>query len=257
MSWAARRRLLILLIVGAVVAAVVATVSITTLYKTPTCTDGVENQGEAGIDCGGSCSFLCIEQQHPPTVLFTKSFTDMSTGRTVIVASIENKNNTAAAKNVPYRAIVYGVNQTLIQSVSGTFDLPPGATATVFVHDIVSRKQTVVRAFLNIEPSSIKWFTMTSDSRIVPGVSNTIQSGSAEAPRIEAILANGSTSTLTNVRVVVLVRDINKDVIAASQTIVPVIRPQSTASAIFTWNSAFLGIPVSIEIVPIIPLPDR
>lgn len=257
MSWAARRRLLILLIIAAVAAAFVATVSIATLYKTPTCTDSVENQGEAGIDCGGPCSYLCIEQQHPPTVLFTKTFTDTSTGRTVVVASVENKNNVAAAKDVPYRVIVYGTNQTLIQSVSGTFDLPPGATATVFIPGILSGKQTVVSAFLNIEPTLIKWFTMTSDPRIVPGVSNTIQGGSADAPRIEAILANGSTSALANVRVVVLVRDVNKDVIATSQTIVPFIRPQSTASAIFTWNRTFPGMPASIEIVPIIPLPDQ
>ena len=254
MSWAARRRFFVLLIVGAIAAAFIAILSIATLYEAPTCTDGVENQGEAGIDCGSPCAFLCIELQHPPTVLFTKAFTDTSTERTVVVASIENKNNTSAAKNVPYRVIIYGVNQTLIQSVSGTVDLPPSATATVFIPGIVSGKQIVTSAFLNVDSSSIKWFTMTTDPRIVPGVSNTLQSGSVDAPRVEAILANGSTSTLTNVKVVVLVRDARKDVIAASQTIVPVIRPQSTASAIFTWNSAFSDMPASIEIVPVIPL---
>ena len=52
---------------------------------------------------------------------------------------------------------------------------------------------------------------MTTDPRIVPGVSNTLQSGTVDAPRVEAILANGSTSTLTNVKtVVVLVRDARK-----------------------------------------------
>ena len=254
MSWAARRRFFILLILGAVVAAFIAILSIATLYKSPTCTDGVENQGEAGIDCGGPCSFLCAELQQPPTVLFTKAFTDSTTGRTVVVASIENKNNTSAAKNVPYHAILYGPNRTLIQSVAGTIDLPPGATATVFVPNIISGKQTVVSAFLNIDAISINWFTMTVDPRIVPGVSNTIQGGTTDAPRIEAILANGSTATLTNVKTVVLVRDSSREVIAASQTIVPVIHPQGTASAIFTWNSAFQGMPASIEIVPIMPL---
>ena len=137
MSWAARRRFFVLLIVGAIAATFIAVLSIATLYKSPSCTDGVENQGEAGIDCGSPCALLCTNQQHPPTVLFTKAFTDTSTGRTVVVASVENKNNTSAAKNVPYRAILYGENQTLIQSVSGTFDLPPGATATVFIPNIV------------------------------------------------------------------------------------------------------------------------
>ena len=147
------------------------------------------------------------------------------------------------------------MDKTLIQTVSGTFDLPPRVTATVFIPSIVSGKQTVASAFFDLEPSSIRWFAMTADPRIMPGVSNTIQSGSADAPRIEAILAKGNTMTLRNVSVVVLVRSAQKEIIAASGTIVPVIQAQSTASAIFTWNSAFPDTPASIEVVPIIPLP--
>jgi len=255
MPWAARRRLFILLILGAVIVAFIAIVSIATLYKAPSCTDGVQNQGEASIDCGSPCQYLCTADMQPPTVLFTKTFTDKTTGRTVVVASIENKNSNAAARGVPYRVIIYGINQTLIQSVTGTVDLPARATATVFIPSILSGKQTVVKAFFDMDSSSIKWFTMNADPRIIPGVSNTISVGTTDAPRIEAILTNGSTATLTNVRVIVLVRDANKDVIAASQTIVPVVRPQSTASALFTWNSAFEGVPAAIEVVPVIPLP--
>ncbi|MDP1689800.1 MAG: hypothetical protein Q8L52_01160 [bacterium] len=255
MSWATRRRFVILLVIGAIVVAFIAIISVATLYKTPSCSDGVQNQNEDGIDCGGSCMYLCTAQVQPPTVLFTKAFTDVTTGRTVVAASIENKNNNAAAKNVPYRVIVYGVNQSLIQTVSGTFDLPPRATATVFIPGIVSGRQRAVSAFLSMDTSSIKWFTMRVDPRIMPGVSNIIKNGTPDTPRIEAILANGSTLMLTNVLVVILVRNVQKDVIAASQTIVPVIGPQSTASAIFTWNSAFPDAPASIEVEPVIPLP--
>lgn len=253
MSWAARRRFIILLIVGAVIVAFLTVVLTATLYKTPSCTDSIQNQGETGIDCGGSCAYLCTAQLQPPTVLFTKALTN-SMGRTDVVASIENKNATAAAKNVPYRVTLYGTNQSLIQEVSGTFDLPPG-TATIFIPGIVSGKQTVVNAFLAIDSSSPVWFTMATDSRIIPIVSNTTQGGSVDAPRIQAILSNGSSSMLTNVQVLVLVRDIHNDIIAASQTIVPTIPAQSSATATFTWNSAFSSIPASIEVVPIIPLP--
>lgn len=255
MSWAARRRFFILLSIGAIFAAFFAVVFIATLYKTPSCTDSIQNQNEEGVDCGGLCSYLCTAAEQPPTVLFTQAFTDTSTGRTVVIASIENKNNTAAAKGVPYRVIVYGMGQTLIQSIAGTLDLPPGATQTVFISNILSGKQKVISAFLDIDASAIKWFTMTSDPRIMPGVANTIQSGSVDTPRIDAVLSNESISTLTNVQVAVLVRDANKDVIAASGTVVPVIYGQSTATATFTWNSAFSSTPASIEVVPIIPLP--
>lgn len=257
MSWAARRRLLILLILGGIIAALVTIISAITVYDPPSCFDGIANQDETGVDCGGVCPYLCTAQKQPPTVLFTKAFTDTTTGRTVVVASVENKNSAAAANDVPYRLTVYGAGQTLIQSVSGTFDLPPGAAVTVFASGIASGKHIVSDAFLELDPSTIKWFALERDPRIVPSVSNIIQSGTADAPRIEAFLSNESTSALTNVRVVVLVRNVAKELIAASETIVPRIPPQGTASAIFTWNEAFSDASASIEVMPIISLPDR
>lgn len=255
MSWAAKRRLTILLIIGAVVVAFLAVLSISVFYKAPTCSDGAQNQDESGVDCGGSCALLCVADQQPPTILFTKALTN-SEGRTDIVASVENKNSTAAAKNVPYQVMLYGPNQTLVQTFSGTVDLPPGATQTVYIPGVVLGAQ-VVNEFLTIASSSPKWFTLTSDPRIVPGVSNTVLGGSVGTPRVEAVLSNPTVTTLTNVQVIVLVRNTSKEVIAASQTIVPTIPAQSTALATFTWNNAFTGIPASIEVIPVIPLPAQ
>ena len=125
MSWAARRKLLITLIVGAVIVAFITVVLIATLAQTPSCTDGVQNQGEAGIDCGGPCPYLCTAQEQPPTILFTTALTNAA-GRTDIVASIENKNVSAAAKSIPYTVTLYGAKQLILQTVSGMLDLPPG-----------------------------------------------------------------------------------------------------------------------------------
>lgn len=254
MSWAARRRFLVLLILGLIVAAFLTVVVISTVYKTPTCSDSVQNQNEAGIDCGGPCAYLCVADEQPPTVLFTKALTNAA-GRVDIVASVENKNVSAAARNVPYQVMLYGPNQTLIQTFSGTVDLPPGARQTIFLPGVLTGNQTVVNAFFEIASTSPAWFALAFDPRIVPSVSDTTQSGSTDAPRVEAILANRSVRVLTNVRVIVLVRDVRKEVIAASQTIVPLIPAQNTAHATFTWNNAFPGIPASIEVVPVIPLP--
>jgi hypothetical protein len=60
---------------------------------------------------------------------------------------------------------------------------------------------------------------------------------------------------LSNVRVIVMVRDAQGTVIAASQTIVPLIPAQGQATAIFTWNTAFSGVPASAQVGPVIPLP--
>lgn len=254
MSWAARRRFLILLIIGAVVVAFLATVGIATFYNAPSCTDGRQNQDEVGIDCGGACSYLCIEQQQSPTVLFTKVIQN-GEGRTDVIALVENKNVNVAAKDVPYKVTLYGQDQSLIQEMSGTLDLPPNTSIPVFVPGIPSGKQSAVNAFLDIEPSSVRWFALSTDPRIVPVVSNTNQSGTTSAPRIESTLVNSSAIILTNVKVIVLVHNNKGDVIAASSTIVPAVPAQGLATATFTWNSAFSSVPASIEVIPIVPLP--
>ena len=254
MSWAARRRLIILTIVGAVVVAFLVTILIATLYKTPTCSDGVQNQSEAGIDCGGPCPYLCTSQEQPPIVLFTQVLRN-SAGRTDIIAMVENKNATAAAKNIPFTITLYGVNHIFIQQVNGMLDLPPGATEPVYVPGIVSGNEKVTSAFLDIAASAPQWFALAVDNRIMPIVSNTTKSSSLSGPRIDATLTNQSVTALTNVEAIVLVYDVKKNIIAASQTIVPSIPAQGQADATFTWNNAFPGVPSLIEVVPMIPLP--
>ena len=254
MSWAARRRFFILLSIGGIIAVFLAVVAVATFYKAPSCIDTVQNQDEEGIDCDGSCPYLCAARQQPPTVLFTKALTN-GAGRTDIIALIENKNAGAAAKDIPYRGALYGTDRLLIQEVTGTLDLPPGASVPVFIPGIVSGKQTIAGAFLSIDAFSPQWFRMASDPRIVPTVVTTKPGGTTAMPRFEAILTNSSAVTLTAVSAIILVRNDKGDVIAASSTVVPVIPAQGRATATFTWNAAFPSAPASIQVVPIIPLP--
>lgn len=254
MDWASRRRFIILVIIGAVVVTFFSIIAIATFYKAPSCTDGVQNQGEAGIDCGGSCAYLCTEQVRPPTVLFTKAISN-GVGRIDIVASIENTNATAGAKNVPYTVALYGANHALIREIAGQLDLPPASTIPVLLTGVASGDQQSVQAFLTIASSAPKWFTASSASRVLPVVANTTIGGSASAPRIDAILMNASSGALINTQVVVFVHSNTGEVVAASKTVLPTIPAQGQAVATFTWNSAFSGIPAKIEVIPVVSLP--
>lgn len=253
MSWASRRRLVILLLIGAVAVAVIATLSVTVFYKAPSCTDGALNQGETGVDCGGPCPYLCTEQERAPTVLFTKALPS-GTGRTDIIASVENVNAGAAAKDVPYSVTLYGAGHVFIQQITGTLDLPPAATVPVFIPRVPIGSRPVVSAFLTIDPTAPRWFALARDTREVLVVTNTTLGGTSDAPRIDAILTNNNVSTLSDVQVVVLVHSTQGEVIAASATILPTVPAQGKAAATFTWNSAFVSAPAAIEVIPVIPV---
>jgi hypothetical protein len=243
----------ILIIIGAVVVAFLATLLISTLYKAPSCSDGIQNEGEQGIDCGGPCAYLCTDEEQAPTVLFTKVVPN-GAGRLDAVAEVENKNASAAAVNVPYTIAFYGPNQVLVNQVSGTLDLPPGGTVPLFVPGIASANQMIAGAFLTINSGSFKWFALARDPRIVPQVSTPQLGGTASAPRITAVLTNPSVTPLTNVPVIVFVHDSNGNIIAASATILPNIPAQGSGTALFTWDGAFSSVPALIEVTPVVPL---
>lgn len=253
MSWAARRRAIILFLLGAAVTAFVAVLLIATFSEAPSCRDGVQNQDESGVDCGGSCAYLCVDQQHPPTILFTKAIPN-GAGRTDIVALVENRNGTAAAKQVPYIVTLYGAGQVFVQQVTGTIDLPPLSTTPVFIPGVASGNQKTIRAFLTIDDAAPQWYSFSEGARIKPLVVNTTFGGATTSPRIDAVLANSNVAPTSNVRVLVFVYDDTGEVIAASQTIVPQISAQGQATATFTWNTAFTGTPAKIEVRPIVPL---
>lgn len=253
MSWAARRRFLILFGIGAVVVAFLVTVLISTLYKTPTCADNVQNQGEQGIDCGGPCPYLCTAQEQPPIVLFTQVLNVY--GRTDLVAEVENKNANAAAKSVPYTISLYNTKHSLVKKISGTIDLLPGTTEPIYIPGIYSGTQKVTSAFLSIDPSSPEWFTLAQGSYVVPIVSNTTKSGTVSHPRVQATITNPSISLLTDVQVIIFVYNAQNNIIAASSTILPSLQEQGEAIATFTWNNAFSSTPTLLKVVPIAQLP--
>lgn len=252
MSWAARRRFIILFTLSAVAVAFFAIVGIATFTEAPSCTDDIQNQDEAGIDCGGSCAYLCADQAHAPTVLFTKAILN-GTGRTDVIASIENVNAGAAAKNVPYTLTLYGAGQVFVQEVTGTLDLPPSSAVPVFVPGITSGNQKTIRAFLVIG-SPVKWYTPDTSGVVRPLVTTTTLGGDTAEPRIDAVISNASVTPMTNVKVIVIVYDEKGEVIAASQTIVPRIGAQDQATATFTWNRAFSDTPAKIEVLPVVAL---
>ena len=254
MTWASERQLIVFAVIGAILAVFAAAFYFSVFYRAPVCTDGVRNGKETGPDCGGTCPYLCTVEEEEATVLFTKAIGN-GEGGTDVVALIENKNQGAGAREAPYSLTVYGFDQQLIQRVSGTVDLPPGATVPVFVSGIASGRAAPGTAFLTLDTSAIHWYALASDPRIVPQVSSVVITNATDAPRITATLTNSDVRAMTNVKAVVVVQNGSGNVIAASQTVLAKIPAQGSAIATFTWNVGFTDTPVKVQVLPVIPLP--
>lgn len=252
MSWASRRKFIIISIVGAVIVTLGALTLIATLYEAPSCMDTQQNQGEEGIDCGGPCDHLCTAGLAAPSVRFVRQLPSVP-GRTDVIAYIDNTNATAAMKDARFTITLYGPDNIVVASKKGTVDLPPKTTVPVFMPNFYSGQQTVARAFLTFDETSFYWYRYTDERPVLSTQNILILNG--ENPRLTANIYNPSAFTLYRVPVVATLFDSKNNVIAASATVVSEIPPMDTASMVFTWNVAFPGVPTKQEVIPLVSLP--
>lgn len=252
MSWAGNRRLLIVAVALFAALVVVASVLIATLPKEPSCSDGLQNQNESGVDCGGSCAYLCSAEVVPPSVSYIRALT--ASGRTDVVALVENLDPSASVRDARYAVELFAADGTLLASRDGVMDLAPGESVPVFMTGLLPAGAPVARAFLSFDEASMNW-RAASGERTLPRAEAVRVEGTPDSPRVAANLRNPSATALADVRVVVAVRDIAGTVIAASQTVVEALPGQSSVPVTFTWNEPFLGAPGAIDIQAIVPLP--
>ena len=250
LDWAKRMRLMIVGGIAAVIFLLIAGVAIAVFYKVPTCTDQKLNQDEEGIDCGGSCLRICTAQVTSPIVLFARPLSVQ--GRTDVIAYVQNPNKHAQAKDAPYTVELYGADAVLITRVKGTFDIPAGKTVPLFIR-AATKGAIVTRAFVTLPAENIVW---NKTEGVYPGVAvqnPTITEGAA--PRVTATLENAAFDPVFEVRAIGVVFDAEGNVLAASETLVPVLKAQSSAPVTFTWNEPFTAPHTRFEVVPLIRLP--
>jgi hypothetical protein len=86
----------------------------------PSCTDGKQNQGEQGIDCGGPCANACIRADLSPLEISgaPQIFHPTPSGISVL-AKIQNSNSDYGAEHFSYAFRFYDSQDNLIQEVRG------------------------------------------------------------------------------------------------------------------------------------------
>jgi hypothetical protein len=256
MSWASRRRFLILSLLGGSVHAGIAIFSIAIFYEVPTCTDGILNQDERDVDCGGVCARICPADAKPPSVLFPPRALPVVFGRVDIFTLIENPNAFAYAHKAEYEIELFDENQILIQTLKGSVSLPPRATVPIFIPNIASGERAVSRAFLTfVEPVEYERAEPIEQTVFEVRGRRVLQLDRAE-PRITTEFENTDTKDKTNVVLIASLYNEDGTAFAAARAVVSRIPALGSASAVFTWPGALSSTPARIEIVPVLPDPS-
>ena len=245
MSWSAKRRLLIILLLFSLVVILIAIPGYFLFYEKPTCNDGKQNQGEAGVDCGGSCQLLCPAEAFSPIIHWQRVL-PVSHPIYNAVAYVENPNLDSAAFDVPYVFKLYDAGNVLVSEKHGVIYIPPRKVFAIFEGGIVTGERIPVRATFGFEEEP-KWQKVASYSPELV-ITNRVLTKETSAPRLEALIENNSTKPASRVEVVALLYEAKGNIVGASRTFVDRISEHGKAPIVFTWPSPFSASPTRIEI---------
>ena len=90
------------------------------LKPAPSCFDKIQNQDEAGVDCGGSCNKVCVPKEIREIELVGHVLTfPIDKNHSSLLAQIKNPNFAYAARNFKYTFSFYDTNGQIVKSFEG------------------------------------------------------------------------------------------------------------------------------------------
>lgn len=240
LSWAAKRRLVYIGGVLFVLALIGSVIFFKLLYHAPTCSDGLKNGDEIGIDCGGSCKSLCATDTLTPVVLWSKIF-NISGDVYSAVAYVENPNVNYKNESVGYEFRILDNDNKLILVKDGETSIPKNKKFAIFETGIVIRNTKPKSAEFQFTSFS-KWQSDTEQEPKLSVKYSTLMSTST-SPRIEGTVSNNSLTSVLGLELDVFVLDNKENVIAASRTFLENLLARSQQDFVFTWPKPFnLGV---------------
>jgi Mg-chelatase subunit ChlD len=209
----------------------------TLLTPAPTCSDGVQNGNEAGVDCGGSCERICQDDTMSAQVNWSRSFL-VSDDIYNAAAQIENLNTTLEAESVAYRFRLYDDDDLLIAERRGSMLIPPQPTTVAFESGITTDGRSVARTEFSFTEQPF-WQESNRTEVGFPVANKTLSGATSSNPTLSLDVRNSSVRDYTDVAITALVFDGNREPVHASQTQISDFPAQSTKARTFTWRKPF------------------
>ena len=230
LSWSNRRKVLYSTVIGLGCLIILVALYDSLFNQAPTCFDNTQNQNERGVDCGGPCALVCRADARAPVVLWSRTF-EVTTGVYTAAAYVQNPNQGAAARAVPYTFQLFDEKNLLVTERQGVLDIPPVQTVPFIDPNINVGNRTVAKAIFSFTETPV-WRKTVLEQRL--RVSN--QFLSKDASRLSATILNDGLKDAEDVLVAAVLFDSQGVARAASRSILAEIPRRGSQHVVFTWS---------------------
>lgn len=219
----------------------------------PTCTDKIQNQGEAGIDCGGPCAACQDIPKAQDIQVIEKAIIPGEAGKYDALAKITNPNSQLGAAKIGYSFNLLDAAGKIVAQSAGTSFVLPGQTKYILAFNLSPDTKP---ESLDFEMSSFEWSKFSEyeepDVAVYAKEFSLMSGGETGFAKLTAKIRNQSGYDFREIRTSAVIRDQNGAPIAVNQTSFNDVRNDEEREINFNWNTPFSIDPVSarIEIVP-------
>ncbi len=215
------------------------------IYTPPSCTDGVMNQDEEGVDCGGVCVSLCTAPR--VSSLWARSVR-VAPGVYHAVAMVRNPETDSGTKGLPYTFSLFDDENILVAERRGVMYIDPGEIAPLLVTNIITGERVPTRTFVAFGDGA--WQNMENTESPLRLVSQELEEN---ALRLSVVVENTSALPVDDITLTALLYDESDLLIAASQTTVKELSARSSHQAVFTWQEPFSKPVFRADVIPRYP----
>lgn len=125
--------------------------------KEPTCADGIQNQGEEGIDCGFVCNNTCLDKLGPLEVLKT-NILKVADGQDQkdydVLLYLYNPNTGYGSSNIEYEISLFDADNAILLRKRNFGYILPGQTKYIY-EPLLKTKREAKRAELKV--TRVEW----------------------------------------------------------------------------------------------------
>ena len=188
------------------------------LKPAPSCFDGIQNEGEQGVDCGGPCAKLCLPSDIQPVAAIggVSVFTPLA-GHATLLVDVVNPNSDFAADTFSYTFDLYDASGNVIQSIPGTSFIYADQTKYLVVPNAVV-SGSVDHAGITI--GNINWVP-TDQMGVIPQFSfkNIVTAQvSSDTLAVSGQIIDSDPSSFANIEIIAVLKAPQGNVVGVSNT---------------------------------------
>lgn len=218
-------------------------------YNPPTCTDGVQNGTEEGIDCGGTCPVVCSFKAVDPIIHWSRVF-QVIPGLYTVVAFVENPNLAYETDNLPYTFKLRDAAGVLVYEQKGSLYLPSRYEMPIFATGLRTGERVPTRVDFEFLDAPV-WTEAEAEWKSGVEVVERRLINEDTLPRLTAVIRNTTLFDITNMPFVAMLYDSDENAVHASRTVVDRIPASGEVEIVFTWPEPFTRSVAQIDIVAV------